>query len=166
VVLEYCLLIRCWINCSCSAEVAIIIIIIIIIIKYAYVNKCSISRDKKVIKKKCKEDSKIQNLTIETEFMCTIKPKLTPVIKGTTERISNYIRKYPSTYPTVTPVTSQRCPVSIKTANRLLTGRSAVRIPAGTSGFPRLQNVHTNHGAHTPANTMGTEVPRGNVTAA
>lgn len=112
-----------------------------------------------VVKKKSKEDSKIQNLTIETKYMWNLKPKHIPVVLRTTERISNYIRKYPSKYPTVNPVTSQRCPVSFKTANRLLNGRSAVRIPAGTRGFPHLQNVHTNPGVHPAAYSMGTVVP-------
>jgi hypothetical protein len=36
-----------------------------------------------MMKKKSKEDSKIQNLTTETKYMWNVKTKLTPVIMGT-----------------------------------------------------------------------------------
>jgi len=59
----------------------------------------AISGERNVIKREVEKILKYKDLTIETQRMWYVKPKVVPVIIGATETISESFRKYVSNIP-------------------------------------------------------------------
>jgi len=77
----------------CRLKGSTITIIIIIIIDVA------ISGDRNVIKRETEKILKYKDLTLEIQRMWNVKPKVIPVIIGTTGTIPKSFRKYVSNIP-------------------------------------------------------------------
>ena len=79
----------------------------------------AISGDRNLIKKEAEEILKYKDLTIETQRMWNVKPKVIPVKIGATGTISKSFRKYVSNIPGKHEVKEQQKTAILGTAHIL-----------------------------------------------